>query len=303
MYTLKSIYQDMFKNKQKVIDKVESLPKGRRSESGRYWCVTCKKLFELDEPTCPYMPKVCINTPIAVENFSPESTEGLERFGLFYPNIPQKLLAQIIDKDEAEILVDVYMNFLTDWNIQFEEQPLQTLKSFIITVSGCETAQRVGENEVTFVITDVEKVWDKDKLFELLRIAVPKLKDELGFKKDILFDSVDILGDMPMGKYYCPMCQKFFEFSIQRDTITCPFMPQKCMATPTDIEKMNYGLDDLIYMYDVTPDIYKRMISKFEDVEKLLPILRDILEEDWMFDVEEEKLKEVGELLGIKSDT
>lgn len=138
----------MFKNKQKVIEKVKSLPEGEKSESGRYLCVTCKKLFELDEPTCPYMPKVCINTPIAVENVSPESTEGLERFGLFYPNTPQKLLAEVIDKDEDEILVDVYMGFLNDWNIQYGDQPLQTLKSFIITVSGCETAQRVGEDDI-----------------------------------------------------------------------------------------------------------------------------------------------------------
>ncbi len=293
----------MFKNKQKVIEKVNSLPEGKKSESGRYWCVTCKKFFELDEPTCPYMPKVCINTPIAVENVSPESTEGLERFGLFYPNIPQKLLAEVIDKDEAEILVDVYMGFLNDWNIQYEDQPLQTMKSFIITVSGCETAQRVGEDEITFVITDVEKVWDEDKLFSILEKAVLELASKLEFDREIKFDAVDILGDKPMGKYYCPMCQKFFEFSIQRETITCPFMPQKCMATPTDIEKMNYDIDDIIYMYEVTPDIYKRMISKFEEGEKLLPTLKEILEDEWKLQVPDEKLKEVGELLGITSDT
>lgn len=289
----------MFKNKQKVIEKVESLPKGKESESGRYWCVTCKKLFELDEPTCPYMPKVCVNTPIAVENVSPESTEGLERFGLFYPNIPQRLLAEVAEEDDAEILLEAYMDFLEDWNIQYDKQPLQTLKSFIITVSGCETAQRVAENEVTFVVTDVDKVWNEDKLFSMLKKSVPELASKLGFEKEIKFDTVDILGNMPMGKYYCPMCQKFFEFSIQRDTITCPFMPQKCMATPTNIEKMNYDIDDLIYMYDVTPDIYKRMIREFEGREKLLTILKEILEEEWYLEVEDEKLNQVGKLLGI----
>lgn len=80
-------------------------------------------------------------------------------------------------------------------------------------------------------------------------------------------------------------------------------MPQKCMATPTDIEKMNYDIDDIIYMYDVTLDIYKRIISKFEEGEKLLPILKEILEDEWKLQVSDEKLKEVGELLGITSDT
>lgn len=249
------------------------------------------------------MPKVCVNTSIAVKNVSPESTEGLERFGLFYPNIPQKLLAKVAEEDDAKVLLDTYMDFLEDWNIQYDKQPLQTLKSFIITVSGCETAQRVAEKEVTFVVTDIEKVWDEEKLFTVLEKAVPELPNKLEFEKEIKFDTVDILGEMPMGKYYCPMCQKFFEFSIQRDTITCPFMPQKCMATPTDIEKMNYDIDDLIYMYEVTLDIYKRMISEFDGREKLLPVLSEILEEEWNLEVEDEKLKQVGELLGIKSDT
>lgn len=285
----------MFKNKQKVMEKVSSLPKGEKSESGRYWCVTCKKLFELDEPVCPYMPRVCINTPIAVENLSPESTEGLERFGLFYPKIPQKMLARSVDKNDAERLVEEYIKFLEDWNVQYEEQPLQTMKSFMIIVSGCETAQRVEKDKVTFVVTDIEKVWKKDKLFSILEKAIPALAAHLNFDREIGFDSVDILGDMPMGKYYCPMCSKFFEFSIQRDTITCPFMPQKCMATPTNIEKMKYKIEDFIYMYEVTPDIYKRMITGGD-----LEYLREILMDEWNIEAEGEVLKKVGALLGIE---
>lgn len=291
----------MFKNKEKIIEKVKNLPKGEKSESGRYWCVTCKKLFELDEPVCPYMPKVCLNSPIAVENMPPESTEGLEKFGLFYPKIPQMILAKFIDTGDAEELVNIYFDFLEDWNIRYEEQPLQTIKSFIITVSGCETAQRVEENKVTFIVTDIDKVWEKGKLFEILEEALKSVKARLDFHKDIELDDTSILGDMPMGKYYCPMCQKFFEFSIQRDTITCPLMAQKCMATPTSIEKMNYDLDDLIHVYEVTPSIYKDMIEAVYDAEGGMEYLEEVLKEEWDFEIEREKLQKVGELLGISS--
>jgi len=291
----------MFKNKEKIIEKVKNLPKGEKSESGRYWCVTCKKLFELDEPVCPYMPKVCLNSPIAVENLPPESTEGLEKFGLFYPKIPQMVLAKYLDEDQAEELVNVYFDFLDDWNIKYEEQPLQTIKSFIITVSGCETAQRVEEEKVTFIVTDIDKVWEKEKLFRLLGKALDMVIDRLDFKKSIVLDDTSILGDMPMGKYYCPMCQKFFEFSIQRDTITCPLMAQKCMATPTNIEKMKYDLDDLIHVYDVTPSIYKDMIEAVNDGEGGMEYLEEVLKEEWDFEIEEQKLQKVGELLGISS--
>lgn len=290
----------MFKNKEKIIEKVKGLPKGEKSESGRYWCVTCKKLFELDEPVCPYMPKVCLNSPIAVENVPPESTEGLEKFGLFYPKIPQQLLAEFTDVSDAHELVDIYFDFLGDWNIKFKDQPLQTMKSFIITVSGCETAQRVEEEKVTFVVTDIEKVWNKNKLFSILKESLEEVKDRLDFSREIKLDDTEILGDMPMGKYYCPMCQKFFEFSVQRDTITCPLMAQKCMATPTDIEKMNYKLEDLIHVYDVTPSIYARMIGEVYDGEGGIELLEGLLEDEWDFDVEREDLKRVSELLGME---
>ncbi|KXA89492.1 hypothetical protein AKJ62_03060 [candidate division MSBL1 archaeon SCGC-AAA259D14] len=125
----------MFKNQGKIIEKVKSLPEGSKSPSGKYWCVTCKKLFELEQPVCPYMPKVCLNSPIAIENIAPESTLGLENFGLFYPKIPQNLASELIDIQTENFGVkwaDAYLDFLEEWNIQYKDQPLQTLKSFII---------------------------------------------------------------------------------------------------------------------------------------------------------------------------
>jgi hypothetical protein len=74
-----------------IRNKINSSPEGSISESNHYWCVTCKKFFVRDKPECPYMTGMCVNTPIAVENLAPESTESLEKFGLFYPKITRQI--------------------------------------------------------------------------------------------------------------------------------------------------------------------------------------------------------------------
>jgi hypothetical protein len=78
----------MFDNRQRIMERVARLPKGTTSPSGRCWCVTCKMLFAMDEPVCPYMPRMCINTPIPVEFMPLESAIALEKLGPFYPKIP-----------------------------------------------------------------------------------------------------------------------------------------------------------------------------------------------------------------------
>ena len=208
----------MFDDKQQIMERVRSLPKGTHSSSGRYWCVTCKMLFSLDEPVCPYMPKMCINTPIPVELMPVESAITLEKFGLFYPKVPQKLMAHLADTDEpvdAAALVDAYLSFLADWGIRPAEEPLQTLKSFIILLSGCETAQRVNDEAITFVVTDLERIWREDRLLPLLEATLPLLAAEVGLTQPIRLDSMVLMGEKPSGRYFCPMCRKFFEFSTQ----------------------------------------------------------------------------------------
>ena len=151
-----------------IKNKIDSLPEGSISASNHYWCVTCKKFFVLDKPECPYMTGMCVNTPIAVENLSPESTEALEKFGLFYPKIPQRILSEITTgnfKVTGKNLAEIYIEFLKDWKFKnWKQQPLQTIKSFIIILSGCETAQRINEKSVTFVLMDAGKIWDKEKI-------------------------------------------------------------------------------------------------------------------------------------------
>lgn len=293
----------MFDNQEKLMQKVATLPKGSLSPSRRYWCLTCKMLFSIDHPVCPYMPKMCINTPIPIEVMPLESSICLEKLGLFYPKIPHKIMSFLAGGDLDKIgdgLFNAYLGFLNDWGVKYRTEKLQTVKSFIIMVSGCETAQRVTEEEVTFIITDLGKIWDKDKLFALLNSVIPVFKDVLSISQTIKLDELEITGDAPSGKYYCPMCRKFFEFSTQRDTITCPLMAQKCMATPTNIAQVKYPLDDLARIYQYGPDIYKRMISVFHENPEVDKYLEKLLTDDWHFPLEEFALGRLRAALGLE---
>jgi len=89
----------MFDNKEKLVQKVASLPKGSLSPSRRYWCLTCKMLFNIDQPVCPCMFKMCINTPIPIEVMSLDSSICLEKLGLFYPKIPHKIMSFLAGGD------------------------------------------------------------------------------------------------------------------------------------------------------------------------------------------------------------
>jgi hypothetical protein len=292
----------MFKNRELIMSRVAEMPKGEKSPSNRYWCLTCKMLFTMEQPVCPYMPKICINSPIPVELAGPESTICLEKIGLFYPKIPQKMMAFMAKGDPGEIAnrwVGIFLNFLDQWNFAYEHEPLQAIKSFIITVSGSETGQRVRSGEVTLVLTDLEKVWDKEQFFNILEPSLGRLKEKLSVSQTIKLDSLDILGDMDTGKYFCPMCSKFFEFSIQKDSITCPLMAQKCMAVPTNIRDIKYNLDHLARVYEYTPDIYRQLIEAVEPRPGAREYLRKMLSDEWLFDVEDQALDNLCSLLGV----
>jgi len=278
---------DMIKNK------INSLPAGSKSESNHYWCVTCKKLFVLDKPECPYMTGMCVNTPIAVENLAPESTESLEKFGLFYPKIPQKILSEIITDNFQETgknLAKIYLEFIKEWKFDIsKQQPLQTIKSFIIILTGCETAQRINEKSITFVLMDAGKIWEKNKIKELLLSSLEYLKRILNVKHELNLDFIDILGEREVGKYFCAKCGMFFEFGIKRDVVTCPLMAQKCMFDPQHIDKVDYTSDKLIKQFEITPDIYKRFFQSIENKNGFSHKLDEILL-DWKITENQNKI-------------
>jgi DNA-directed RNA polymerase subunit RPC12/RpoP len=267
-----------------IKNKINSLPEGSISDSNHYWCVTCKKFFVLDKPECPYMTGMCVNTPIAVENLAPESTEALEKFGLFYPKIPQRILSEVITDNYRETgknLAKVYLDFIKDWKFDIsKQQPLQTVKSFIIILTGCETAQRINERSITFVLMDAGKIWEKDKIKEILLGSLEYLKSILNIEHELMIDFIDILGEREVGKYFCAKCGMFFEFGIKRENVTCPLMAQKCMFDPQHIEKVEYTAEKLIKQFEITPDIYKRFIKSIKDKNDFSDQLNAILK-DW----------------------
>ncbi len=265
-----------------IRSKINSLPKGSFSESNHYWCVTCKKFFVLDEPVCPYMTGMCVNTPIAVENLAPESTEALEKFGLFYPKIPQRILSEIITENFSETgreLAVIYLDFLKEWKFDItKQQPLQTIKSFIIILTGCETAQRINTESITFVLMDAEKIWEKEKIEKIILGGLEYLKSVLNIEHKLKIDFIDILGEREVGKYFCAKCGMFFEFGIRRDVVTCPLMAQKCMFDPQHIDKVEYASDKLVKQFEITPDIYKRFIGSINNKTDFSERLHEILE-------------------------
>ncbi len=273
-----------------IKNKINSLPGGSMSESNHYWCVTCKKFFVLDKPECPYMTGMCVNTPIAVENLAPESTEALEKFGLFYPKIPQRILSEIITENYSgtgKNLAKIYLEFLKEWKFDIsKQQPLQTIKSFIIILSGCETAQRINEKSITFVLMDAGKAWEKGKIRDLLTGSLEYLKGILNIEHDLNIDFIDILGEREVGKYFCAKCGMFFEFGIRRDSVTCPLMSQKCMFDPQHIEKIEYSPEKLIKQFRITPDIYKRFIESVDNKSDFSEKLNEILKEWKVTDTE-----------------
>jgi DNA-directed RNA polymerase subunit RPC12/RpoP len=250
---------------QMIREKINSLASGSKSSSNHYWCVTCKKFFVLDKPECPYMSGMCVNTPVAVENLAPESTESLEKFGLFYPKIPQRLLSEVITdryKETGENLAKIYLGFLEEWKFDIaKEQPLQTIKSFIILLSGCETAQRVNDHSITFVLMDAGKIWQKNKIKEVLEGGLAYLSETLKIRHEMKIDFIDILGEREVGKYFCAKCGMFFEFGLKRESVTCPLMSQKCMFDPQSIEKINFTADKFLKQFQITPDIYNRFLK------------------------------------------
>lgn len=282
---------------QMIKDKIDSLPKGSISPSNHYWCVTCKKFFVLDKPECPYMTGMCVNTPIAVENFAPESTEALEKFGLFYPKIPQRILSKIIIDNYQETgknLAQIYLDFIKEWKFDISlQQPLQTIKSFIIILTGCETAQRINENSITFVLMDAGKVWEKDKIKNILLGSLDYLKTILKVEHELMIDFIDILGEREVGKYFCAKCGMFFEFGIRREGVTCPLMSQKCMFDPQHIDKVNYTSDKFLKQFAITPDIYKRFIESIKSKTDFSVKLNEILNEWKITDSQEKIMKEL----------
>lgn len=206
-------------------------------------------------------------------------------------------MSEIITEDYQNTgrnLAKIYLDFLKEWKFDIlQQQPLQTIKSFIIILTGCETAQRVNEQSVTFVLMDAGKVWDKNKIKEILAGALDHLTGILNVKHNLMVDFIDIFGEREVGKYFCAKCGMFFEFGIKRETVTCPLMAQKCMFDPQNIERIDYSSEKLVKQFNITPDIYKRFIQCVNIGNGFSDKLNEILKEWKVTDNQDQIMNEL----------
>ncbi len=197
----------------------------------------------------------------------PPHAIAYERFGLFYPKFPQRALARWLAGIEVGALADVgqalataYLEELREWRVAYSEDALEALKGFIISLSGCEVAQRYLDARLLFIVLDPEKVWPARTLLRTVaEAALAHLRQALAFPLPVEVDFIEIAPG-PLGRYFCPMCRMYFEFGKVRDRVICPLMPQKCMFEPQAIAGA-YPLADLVKIYRITPALYARWMD------------------------------------------
>lgn len=262
---------------------LKELPPGIQSPSGHYWCAMCKKMFEMADPICPYMPTMCVNTPVAIETLPPGSTAFYERVGLFYPKLVQRLLGVAVQRAAnpeqlgqawaADFLAD-----LAEWHVQFQASPVETVKSFLIYTTGYDVATRNTAGGMTFYLMDAQQLWGEEMpakkrskaalLAGARRVAAAV---NLTAPLDLHFMSVT---SGKMGRYFCAQCSMFFEFGQQQSQVTCPFMPQKCKFRPKPISEVTgargegepepdkaFKIEILTKIYAVSPKLYRRQLA------------------------------------------
>jgi hypothetical protein len=259
---------------------LKEMPRGASSPSGHYWCAMCKKMFALDEPVCPYMPTMCVNTPIPIEVLPPGSAAFYERYGLFYPKLVQRLLATAVDRSaNPEALGIAYAeDFLADlreWQVKADGSPLETIKAFLVYTSGFDAAIRTTAEGITFYLMDAQSLWgsempQKKRSKAALVAGARTVARELGVQAKLDLHFMGVTAG-PMGRYYCAQCAMLFEFGQPQAQVTCPFMPQKCKFRPKPVttdaaadDSMHAklpGLEVLTKVFNVSPKLYRRQLA------------------------------------------
>ncbi len=297
------------------------LPKGATSPSGRYWCAMCKKMFELDEPVCPYMPTMCVNTPIPVETVAPGSAAFYERFGLFYPKTVQRVLAWCVSRssDPAQLGVQLAEEFLADtaaWSVKLGSSPIEAVKAFLIYTSGFDAAVRTTPEGMTFYVMDAHGIWgeqmeEKRKSKGALLAGARRVAREMGIAEPIDLHFMTVTSG-PMGRYYCAQCAMFFEFGQPQSSVTCPFMPQKCKFKPKPIDEIArsentatpFDPSVLAKILRVSPKLYRRQLG-IALASNDVPQARDIVLDDlraWGFDLSDAgKVEALLSTLGLEA--
>lgn len=309
---------------------LKAMPAGIKSPSGHYWCAMCKKMFEMEDAVCPYMPTMCVNTPIAIETLPPGSSAFYERVGLFYPKLVQGLLAAAVARaaspeDLGVAYAENYLADLAEWNVQYRASPLETIKSYLIYTSGFDVATRSTETGMTFMLLDAQSLWGRElpakkRSKRALLAGARRVAQALGLGATLDLHFMDVTSG-EMGRYFCAQCNMFFEYGQQQAQVTCPFMSQKCKFRPKPLPEAladgnhpneAFNLDILTKVYQVSPKLFRRnlrsAIESAPDAASGQPpftaaVAARLLEDQlrvWRFDVEApEKLAALLKQLGL----
>ncbi len=308
-----------------MADMIKQLPAGITSPSGRYWCAMCKKMFELAEPVCPYMPTMCVNTPVAIETVPPGSTAFYERVGLFYPKFVQRLLATAVGQaTELEPLgiafAEDFLADLAEWNVQYEASPIETVKSFLIYTAGFDVVTRNTASGLTFYLMDAQALWGEETAARMrsktaLLAGARRVAQAAGLNAALDLHFMTVTSGK-MGRYFCAQCNMFFEYGQPQAQVTCPFMPQKCKFRPKPIADVvdlpdapeaqhgkHFGVEVLTKIYTVSPKLHRRQLKSALDRGFDPGVAREVLTAElkaWGFDVgDAPALAALGRQLGI----
>ena len=293
-----------------MMEMMKRLPAGAASPSGHYWCAMCKKMFALSEPVCPYMPTMCVNTPVPIESSAPGSTAFYERIGLFYPKLVQRVLATAVSRaPDLEPLgvafAEDYLADLSEWNVQYQGSPIEAVKSFLIYTAGFDAALRTADSGLTFYLMDADALWGEDmpakkRSKAVLLAGARRVAQAVGMTSQLDLHFMSVTSG-EMGRYYCAQCSMFFEYGQPQAHVTCPFMSQKCKFRPKPIAELvdlpgapgparrgQFGVDVLTKVYAVSPKLYRRQLKTAIDRGFDPAVAREVLTADlktWGFDV------------------
>lgn len=309
-----------------MMEMMKRLPAGAVSPSGHYWCAMCKKMFALTEPVCPYMPAMCVNTPVPIELSPPGSTAFYERVGLFYPKFVQRVLAAAVRTETSlEALgvawADDFLADLAEWKVEFATSPIETVKAFLIYTAGFDAALRTTDSGLTLYLMDAEALWGEDlpakkRSKAVLLAGARRVAQVLGLARelDLHFMSVTS-GDM--GRYFCAQCDMFFEYGQPQSQVTCPFMSQKCKFRPRPISELvdlpgaggashgrRFDVATVTKVYAVSPKLYRRQLKTVIDRGFERAVARSVLGASlgtWGFDVSDaDRMSALWRQLGVE---
>ena len=76
-------------------------------------------------------------------------------------------------------------------------------------------------------------------------------------------------------------------------------MAQKFMFDPVNIKNIKYTVNDVVEVLKMSPDIHSKVLSLIPEHKNGATILREVLANDWKFELTEPDVQEILQLIGL----